>query len=94
MQLMANENPLYSWSPVKHNVDGSSYNKRAMTFIHCRNGTGETVLIDCLTSARLPHDEALGLKPTDAESATLGLLSCEDQEMVTGPGETRAAVFE
>lgn len=49
--------------------------------------------IDCLTSVWLPQFGALGLKPTEAESATLGPLSC-DQEMVTGPGETRAAVLE
>lgn len=35
----------------------------------------------------------MGLKPTEAERATLGPVSC-DQEMVTGPGEMRAAVFE
>ena len=45
------------------------------------------------TSVWFPQVGALGLKPTDADSATLGPLSC-DQEMVTGPGETRAAVLE
>lgn len=48
---------------------------------------------DRLTSFKAPQVVALGLNPTDEESATLGTLSC-DQEIVTGPGETRADVFE
>lgn len=48
---------------------------------------------DVLTSFKAPQAVALGLKPTDEESATLGTLSC-DQEIVTGPGETRAALLE
>lgn len=52
-----------------------------------------TCYIIGFTSVWLPQLEVLELKPTEAESETLGMLSC-DQEMVTGPGETRAAVLE
>lgn len=46
-----------------------------------------------LTSVWPPQVGALELNPIDEDRETLGLLSC-DQEMVTGPGETRAAVLE
>lgn len=39
-----------------------------------------------------PQAEVLGLKLIDGDGDTLGLLSC-DQEIVTGPGETRAVVL-
>lgn len=57
------------------------------------NSTDIVDHIDHLTSVCLPQVGGLGQKPTEVESATLGPLSC-DQEIVTGPGETRAAVLE
>lgn len=45
------------------------------------------------TSVWFPQLGALGLKPTEAERATLGPLSREDQEIVTGPGDTRTAAL-